>query len=309
MPAGSNALLGIIKEAGADRAQPPARRPQSRNGGTRGPADRIGKRRCAPAADREIPDRRRLRSSISPSKPVAKKLRPFMDELRPLARDARPTLLRPRLDPEPARRGTTTRLELTNLQVPLRDATVGEVRRNGEKRDGAFQATTQALHDYIPEDRLRAPLRPGRARLVRRLQPLRHLRRAGAPPPASAFHASAFALANGQLSPVPPELRDEGVHRRRRPSTSATAARAPPSTRPTTGPTRGSPKAWTATRPSCSGEVGPPRAQAPLHRPAPGPSPAPVVLALTGGGAARGTRSPPTPSSSTTRSGSWRTGR
>ena len=59
---------------------------------------------------------------VDDSKPVAKKLRPFMDELRPLARDARPTLND--LSKVIRRRGAANDLvELTRLQVPLRDVT------------------------------------------------------------------------------------------------------------------------------------------------------------------------------------------
>jgi len=144
---------------------------------------------------------------VEDSKPVAKKLRPFMDELRPLARDARPTLSdlasilrRPGADNDA--------LELTNLQVPLRDATVGEVEENGKKREGSFQATTKALHEYIPEI---ASVRPYAPDALGWFDDFSHSGIYDALGAASrvGIHASAFALANGQLSPVPPELRDE----------------------------------------------------------------------------------------------------
>ena len=86
---------------------------------------------------------------VEDSKPVAKKLRPFMAELRPLARDARPTfrdladiLRRPGADNDA--------LELTKLQVPLRNATVREVEANGSKRQAAFPAITDSVKEYAP---------------------------------------------------------------------------------------------------------------------------------------------------------------
>ena len=51
-------------------------------------------------------------------------------------------------------------------------------RSNGKTREGAFPATAKSLEGLRARARLRAPLRAGRGRLVRRLQPLRHLRRA-----------------------------------------------------------------------------------------------------------------------------------
>jgi phospholipid/cholesterol/gamma-HCH transport system substrate-binding protein len=143
---------------------------------------------------------------VADSKPVAKKLRPFMAELRPLARDARPTLAdlaeilrRPGADNDA--------LELTNLQPALRDATVREVDANGEKRESSFAATTKALHEYIPEI---ASVRPYAPDALGWFDDFSHSGIYDALGAASrvGIHASAFTLANGQLSPVPPELRD-----------------------------------------------------------------------------------------------------
>jgi phospholipid/cholesterol/gamma-HCH transport system substrate-binding protein len=142
---------------------------------------------------------------VADSKPVAKKLRPFLAELRPLARDARPTLAdladalrRPGADND--------LLELTNLQVPLRDATVRDVEANGAKRQNAFAAITQSLKDYIPEI---AAVRPYAPDAVGWMDDFSHSGIYDALGAASrvGIHASAFTLANGQLSPVPPELR------------------------------------------------------------------------------------------------------
>jgi phospholipid/cholesterol/gamma-HCH transport system substrate-binding protein len=142
---------------------------------------------------------------VEDSKPVAKKLRPFMNELRPLARDARPTLRdlsdilrRPGADNDA--------LELTNLQVPLRDATVREVEENGETREGSFPASVRSLRDYAP---IIASVRPYAPDALGWFDDFSHSGIYDALGAASrvGVHASAFTAANGQLSPVPPELR------------------------------------------------------------------------------------------------------
>jgi len=142
---------------------------------------------------------------VEDSKPVAKKLRPFMDELRPLARDARPTfrdlaeiLSRPGADNDA--------LELTRLQPKLRDATVREVEANGKERQAAFPAITRAVKDSAP---LVASVRPYAPDALGWFDDFSHSGIYDALGAASrvGIHASAFTLANGQLSPVPPELR------------------------------------------------------------------------------------------------------
>jgi phospholipid/cholesterol/gamma-HCH transport system substrate-binding protein len=142
---------------------------------------------------------------VEDSKPVAKKLRPFMAELRPLARDARPTfrdlaevLSRPGADNDA--------LELTRLQPPLRDATVREVEANGAKRQSAFAAITQSVRDYAP---IVASARPYAPDALGWFDDFSHSGIYDALGAASrvGVHASAFEAANGQLSPVPPELR------------------------------------------------------------------------------------------------------
>ena len=142
---------------------------------------------------------------VEESKPVAKKLRPFMAELRPLARDARPTL---RDLAEVLRRpgADNDALELTRLQPALRDATVRDVEENGATREGAFPASVKALRDYAP---IIASLRPYAPDAVGWFDDFSHSGIYDALGAASrvGIHASAFALANGQLSPVPPELR------------------------------------------------------------------------------------------------------
>jgi phospholipid/cholesterol/gamma-HCH transport system substrate-binding protein len=146
-----------------------------------------------------------LEPLVDESKPVAKKLRPFMDELRPLARDARPTfadlaemLRRPGADNDA--------LELTRLQPSLRDATVREVEANGKERQAAFPAITDALEESAP---IVASVRPYAPDALGWFDDFSHSGIYDALGAASrvGIHASAFVAANGQLSPVPPELR------------------------------------------------------------------------------------------------------
>jgi phospholipid/cholesterol/gamma-HCH transport system substrate-binding protein len=144
---------------------------------------------------------------VEDSKPVAKKLRPFMAELRPLARDARPTL---RDLSEILRRPgpDNDAVELANLQPPLRDATVRDVEENGARREGAFPASAKALRAYVP---IIASMRPYAPDALGWFDDFSHSGIYDALGAASrvGVHVNAFLLAGGQLSPVPPELRDE----------------------------------------------------------------------------------------------------
>ena len=118
-----------------------------------------------------------LQPLVDESKPVAKKLRPFLAELRPLARDARPTLRDlSALVRSPG--ASNDLIELTKSSVPVRNAAVGPTKRNGKQRDGAFPGSTKALAAGHPRAGHGAALRARPHRLVRRLQPLRPLRRA-----------------------------------------------------------------------------------------------------------------------------------
>jgi phospholipid/cholesterol/gamma-HCH transport system substrate-binding protein len=144
---------------------------------------------------------------VEDSKPVAKKLRPFMAELRPLARDARPTLRD--LSEVLRRPGADNDLvELENLQPPLRDATVRDVEANGKKRDGAFPESTEAMNNFAP---VLGFVRPYTPDVMGWFDDFSHSGIYDALGASSrvGVHASAFALLNGQLSPVPPELRDQ----------------------------------------------------------------------------------------------------
>jgi phospholipid/cholesterol/gamma-HCH transport system substrate-binding protein len=142
---------------------------------------------------------------VADSKPVAKKLRPFLAELRPLARDARPTL-RDLADVLRRPGADNDTYELLNLQPPLRDHTVKDIQANGKTRQNAFAAITQSLKDYIPE---LAAVRPYAPDALGWMDDFSHSGIYDALGAASrvGVHASAFTEANGQLSPVPPELR------------------------------------------------------------------------------------------------------
>jgi phospholipid/cholesterol/gamma-HCH transport system substrate-binding protein len=144
---------------------------------------------------------------VEDSKPVAKKLRPFLAELRPLARDARPTfqdlseLLR-----QPGRGNDL--IDLTNQQVPLRDIAVSDVNENGKERPGAFPASTEALKNATPQVEY---IRPYTVDLMGWFDDFSHSGTYDALGAASrvGIHASAFTLLDGQLTPVPPALRDQ----------------------------------------------------------------------------------------------------
>ena len=152
---------------------------------------------------------------VEDSKPVAKKLRPFIAELRPLARNARPTLRD--LSALIRRTGANNDLiELTRLQVPLRNIATGQVNENGATREGAFPASTKALQNSVEPLGYARPYAPD---LIGWFDDFSHsgvydalggVSRVG-------LHVNAFLFANGQLAPIPPELRDEAF--------SATAAR------------------------------------------------------------------------------------
>jgi len=148
-----------------------------------------------------------LEPLVDDSKPVAKKLRPFLAELRPLARDAKPTfrdlseLLR-------APGEGNDLIDLTDAQVPLRDVAVGDVNENGDERPGAFPASTEAFDDVAPQV---GYLRPYTVDLLGWFDDFSHSGTYDALGAASrvGIHANAFALLEGQLTPVPAELRDE----------------------------------------------------------------------------------------------------
>jgi phospholipid/cholesterol/gamma-HCH transport system substrate-binding protein len=150
---------------------------------------------------------------VAESKPVAKKLRPFLAELRPLARDARPTIKDlSKIVKRPG--GANDLIELTRLQVPLRDVTTRKVAANGKEREGAFKASQEALKGNTPEFAFFRPYTPD---LLGWFDDFSHsgvydalgaVSRVG-------VHANPFALVGagggGQFELIPPELRDEAL--------------------------------------------------------------------------------------------------
>jgi phospholipid/cholesterol/gamma-HCH transport system substrate-binding protein len=148
-----------------------------------------------------------LEPLVDDSKPVAKKLRPFLAELRPLAQDARPTFQDlSRLLKAPGKGNDL--IDLTNGQIPLRDIAVNDVNDNGKDRPGAFPSSAKALEQAAPQV---GYLRPYTVDLLGWFDDFSHSGTYDALGGASrvGIHASAFALLEGQLTPVPPALRDE----------------------------------------------------------------------------------------------------
>jgi phospholipid/cholesterol/gamma-HCH transport system substrate-binding protein len=148
-----------------------------------------------------------LKPLVDESKPVAPKLRRFIAQLRPLARDARPTVHD--LAAIIKKGGPNNDLiELTKSTVPLRDIAVGPVTRNGKQRDGALPASAKALEGAVPEI---SYARPYAVDLTGWFDDFSHSGVYDALGGASraAPHANAFALVNGVLTPIPPQLRQQ----------------------------------------------------------------------------------------------------
>src|SRR3954463_1081937 len=91
-----------------------------------------------------------LKPLVDESKPVAPKLRRLLAQLRPLTQDARPTL-RDLTRLIRTRGSNNDLIEATQSLVPLRDAAVGPIQRNGAARDGALPASVKALKESPPE--------------------------------------------------------------------------------------------------------------------------------------------------------------
>jgi phospholipid/cholesterol/gamma-HCH transport system substrate-binding protein len=146
-----------------------------------------------------------LKPLVDESKPVAPKLRRFLAQLRPLAQDARPTVrdlaaIIRKAGPD------NDLIELTKSTVPLRNIAVGPVTRNGKQREGALPASAKALGQAVPEI---SYARPYAVDLTGWFDDFSHSGVYDALGGASraAPHVSAFALVNGVLTPIPPELR------------------------------------------------------------------------------------------------------
>ncbi len=144
---------------------------------------------------------------VEDSKPVARELRPFLAQLRPLANDARPAL--DDLSNIIAKAGPDNDLvELMGTQVPLEEIAVGPVQRNGAERLGALPGSTKALEVAAPELETARPYLPD---LLGWFDDFSHSGNFDALGGYSrpALHADAFMLLAGQLTPVPPELREQ----------------------------------------------------------------------------------------------------
>ena len=148
-----------------------------------------------------------LKPLVDESKPVAPKLRRLLAQLRPLTQDARPTLRDlTRLIRTPG--ADNDLIEATRTLVPLRDIAVGPVQRNGKQREGALPSSVKAIQQSTPE---LAYARPYSVDLTGWFDDFGHSGVYDAVGGASraAPHASAFALINGKLQPVPEELRNQ----------------------------------------------------------------------------------------------------
>ena len=141
-----------------------------------------------------------LQPLVDESKPVARKLRRFLAQLRPLARDARPTLRDlARLLRSPG--STDDLVELTQSAVPLRDAAVGPIQREGKQRAGALPGSTKALQQSAPE---LATARPYAPDLTGWFDDFSHSGLYDALGGASraSIHLNLFAPVNGVLKPL-----------------------------------------------------------------------------------------------------------
>jgi phospholipid/cholesterol/gamma-HCH transport system substrate-binding protein len=141
-----------------------------------------------------------LQPLVDESKPVARKLRPFLAQLRPLARDARPTLRDlARLLRSPG--SANDLVELTQSAVPLRDAAVGPMQRNGRQRAGALPGSAKALQQSAPE---LATARPYAPDLTGWFDDFSHSGLYDALGGASraSIHLNLFAPVNGVLKPL-----------------------------------------------------------------------------------------------------------
>ena len=136
---------------------------------------------------------------------MARKLRPYTAELRRFVEGAEPAvtdLARVILRPGPS----NDLVELARATPPLRDIAVGPVRRNGEKREGAFPASAEALENATPRV---AFARPYSVDFTGWLDDFSH---SGNYDALGGFarigtHVNAFSFKSGVISPIAPALR------------------------------------------------------------------------------------------------------
>jgi phospholipid/cholesterol/gamma-HCH transport system substrate-binding protein len=137
---------------------------------------------------------------VETAKPVAKKLLPYTQELRGFVTDLKPTVndLAPVLR-RPGRSNDV--VELLRATPPLRDIAVGPVRRNGEEREGALPAATEALAGATPRV---AYARPYSVDLTGWFDDFSHSGNVDAMGGFARIgtHVSAFTLKSGTLTPI-----------------------------------------------------------------------------------------------------------
>ncbi len=143
---------------------------------------------------------------VEESLPVTPKLRAALAQLRPLARDARPVVAD--LADAIQRPGKDNDLiELGKATLPLREVAVGPVQDNGAKRPGSLPTSTKAFAGGRPHW---AFFRPYSVDFTGWLDDFSHSGAYDANGSASrnVLSVNAFALVNGLLQPIPPELRN-----------------------------------------------------------------------------------------------------
>lgn len=144
---------------------------------------------------------------VNEFKPVAKRLRPYTAELRELVQDLEPTV--GDLAGVIRRPGAANDLVDLARAIPrLRDIAAGPVDRNGEEREGALPAATEALRSATP--RL-AFARPYSVDFTGWLDDFSH---SGNYDALGGFarigtHVNAFSFKGGVIAPIAPELRAE----------------------------------------------------------------------------------------------------
>ncbi|WP_205699486.1 MlaD family protein [Conexibacter sp. SYSU D00693] len=149
---------------------------------------------------------RDLEPLVDDARPVAPKLRRALAELRPAARDAAPALRD--LDQVLRRDGAANDLvDLVRSTPALRDVAVGPTIVGGVEREGALPASTKALERSAP---LLATARPYAPDLTGWFDDFSHSGVYDALGGGSRAAASVnlFAVTDGTLLPIPPQLRE-----------------------------------------------------------------------------------------------------
>ncbi len=143
---------------------------------------------------------------VDESLPVTPKLRRVLGELRPLAQDARP-VVRDLADTIQRAGEGNDLIELGKATLPLRKVAVGPVRDNGADRPGSLPTAQKSFAGSRPHW---AFFRPYSVDFTGWLDDFSHSGAYDANGSASrnVLSVNAFALVNGLLSPIPPELRN-----------------------------------------------------------------------------------------------------